>query len=102
MQHDDRRRPVRRRPIGQSFEALAVGDDGAKRALDPGKTRHRARAGAPAALALCPASRSAPRGWAAQLVLRSASTCLLIALPLLWYISDETKLHFGRECSDAS
>jgi hypothetical protein len=32
----------------------------------------------------------------AQLVLRSASTCLLIAMPLLWYISDETKVQFGR------
>jgi hypothetical protein len=33
----------------------------------------------------------------AVLVLRSASTCLLIALPLSWYISDETKVQFGRE-----
>jgi hypothetical protein len=38
---------------------------------------------------------------AARLVLRSASTCLLIVLSLLWYISDETKLQFGREGVDA-
>ena len=32
-----------------------------------------------------------------SVVLRSASTCLLIVMALLWYISDGTKLHFGRE-----
>jgi hypothetical protein len=30
-------------------------------------------------------------------VLPSASTCLLIALPLLCYIDDGTKLQFGQE-----
>jgi hypothetical protein len=34
---------------------------------------------------------------AAGPVPRSASTCLLIVRALLWYISDGTKLQFGRE-----
>ena len=41
--------------------------------------------------------KSAPCMRLAGLVLRSASTCLLIALPLLCYISDGIKLQFGRE-----
>jgi hypothetical protein len=45
--------------------------------------------------------RNGPLYLAAGLVLRSASTCLLIVLSWVWYISDETKLQFGQEGVDA-
>jgi len=40
MQHDDRGRLVRRRPIGDGLQAFAVGEDVAGGALDPGKGGH--------------------------------------------------------------
>ena len=44
MQHDDRRRLIRRRPIGDGLQAFAVGEDVAANALDPWKGSHCVRA----------------------------------------------------------
>ena len=128
MQHDDRRRLIRRRPVGYRLQAFAVGEDVAgrprsmeRRSLHEGYaagSSFRARSGC--------AEPAAPGAWRirvcgfrlefrrrsegksrctlscmAGLVLRSASTCLLIVLPLSWYISDGTKLQFRREGGDA-
>ena len=44
MQHDDRGRLVRRRPIGDGLQAFAVGEDVARDAVYPWKGGHCVRA----------------------------------------------------------